>query len=331
MRLLVITNKDTHSEYDSVYGMCENLHQPNQGVQVFITSINYASPQFSGHTDILLYQEYSPLFNYSRRHEFFEETACVKGAFKDFDVIFFRIDRAPQKPEAIFDFFKSVEKFAPNAQYINSPKGLWETRSKAYLTNFLDICPEFHIVESLQEAFNKFNGAFVFKPLDGYAGHGIIRVNSKHSVADEAGVYEGTEAEKFLNSIPANYFPVMAMRFLKNVSKGDKRIVVAAGKTLGAVLRVPKKDSWLANLAQGASSHPCELTNEEEEIIKRIDPILRQSGILLYGIDTLVDDDGKRVLSEINSANVGGLLQIQKAGKQSVFKEMAIHLLDTLR
>ena len=100
------------------------------------------------------------------------------------------------------------------------------------------------------------------------------------------------------------------MKYLKNVKQGDKRIVVVNGQILGASLRLPADNSWLCNVAMGGSSNITQVEKEEEEIIRIINPTLSDKGIVMYGVDTLVGDDGKRVLSEINTTSIGGLPQI---------------------
>ena len=41
----------------------------------------------------------------------------------------------------------------------------------------------------------------------------------------------------------------------------------------------------------------------------------------MYGVDTLVGDDGKRVLSEINTTSIGGLPQIAKMEGKLLVKQ----------
>jgi glutathione synthase len=41
--------------------------------------------------------------------------------------------------------------------------------------------------------------------------------------------------------------------------------------------------------------------------VKHITPLLTQEGIFMYGLDTLEDDNGLRVISEINTLSVGGI------------------------
>jgi glutathione synthase len=103
----------------------------------------------------------------------------------------------------------------------------------------------------------------------------------------------------------------LAMKFLKNVAKGDKRLIVVDGEIMAASLRLPVTGSWLCNVAQGGYSVKSQAENSEIEIVKAIDPLLKSHGILIYGVDTLVDNTGKRVLSEINTLSIGGFPQSQ--------------------
>jgi len=76
----------------------------------------------------------------------------------------------------------------------------------------------------------------------------------------------------------------------------------------------------------GGTSNAAEIEPEEEEIVKLVDPVLSKLGIVMYGVDTLVGDDGKRVLSEINTTSIGGLPQIA-AMRNEPLLEKAIELI----
>jgi len=103
----------------------------------------------------------------------------------------------------------------------------------------------------------------------------------------------------------------LAMKYLKNVSQGDKRILVVNGKIMGASLRIPKPGQWLCNVSQGGTSVAAEITPEEEEMIAAVAPVLLEKGVVIFGADTLMDDDGKRVLSELNTNSIGGFPQAE--------------------
>jgi glutathione synthase len=68
------------------------------------------------------------------------------------------------------------------------------------------------------------------------------------------------------------------------------------------------------------------ITAEEEQMVKVINPILSKLGIVMYGVDTLTDDNGKRVLSEINTTSIGGLRQIQELYNQPILKRISDRL-----
>ncbi|NNF20779.1 MAG: hypothetical protein HKN67_02470, partial [Saprospiraceae bacterium] len=51
---------------------------------------------------------------------------------------------------------------------------------------------------------------------------------------------------------------------------------------------------------------------KEMAIISAINPFLTDKGILIYGADTLVDDNGERILSEINALSIGGFPQAER-------------------
>ena len=110
------------------------------------------------------------------------------------------------------------------------------------------------------------------------------------------------------------------------MEQGDKRIIVVNGNILGASLRLPPADSWICNVSLGGTSSITDVSQEEYHIVETIDPILSKMGIVMYGVDTLVGDDNKRVLSEINTTSIGGLPQIARL-KNEPLVEKAINLI----
>jgi glutathione synthase len=149
----------------------------------------------------------------------------------------------------------------------------------------------------------------VLKPLQEYGGKGLLRIQNK-VVDDGDNSYDLTAYAPQLSERLAEG-ALLAMKFLKNVNQGDKRIIVVNGEIMAASLRLPPPDSWLCNVARGGTSVPAEVTPAEIEIIQTINPHLLEAGVLIYGADTLVDDNGKRVLSEINTLSIGGFPQAE--------------------
>jgi len=236
----------------------------------------------------------------------------------DYDLIWLRLP--PPLDKSLLDFFTTV--FADQF-VINSPAGIYQTGSKAFLVNFKAVCPPIKVCNSIEDII-EFKKLFpiVLKPFREYGGKGIVRIEGEE-------VWDGNHQmtfKQFASNLENNEVAYLGVKFLKNVSKGDKRIIVVNGKVLGASLRLPPKDSWLCNVAMGGSSHLTNVDQEEYKIIETVNPILSKMGIAMYGLDTLVDDDGKRILSEINTTSIGGLPQVAQQ-RQLPLVEEAIDLI----
>ena len=121
---------------------------------------------------------------------------------------------------------------------------------------------------------------------------------------------------------------MLAMQFLKNVVLGDKRTIVANKKILGSAIRMPAEGQWICNIAQGGHALPAIPDEDELKMEAVLTPLLREKGIVLYGFDTLVNDEGRRVLSEINTMSVGGLLPLQEMIGSPVVDLAAAGILD---
>lgn len=317
MKVLILTDHSSHTAYDSVYALPKAMAEYSDDITVYATSRSISTGHFMCKTPVVNYCKVDSQFSFENRANYFDIRRMKTANLKEFDIIFFRIDRPITN-----EYLRYCRQISPSAKYINTPEGLIKTSSKAYLDNFRSICPEFIIAETLEE-IEEFSHKFeiVLKPLGGYGGNGLIRITSFDEIHVGSDIKTGIEARKYLSSMEINNYPIMAMKYLNRVNEGDKRILVVAGVCLGAVLRVPKKDNWLCNLAQGATSKPAKLTEEEHNIVRQVDSLLAKEGINVYGIDTLVNDDGKRIMSEINTTNVGGFVQLQETSNPNVLSE----------
>eukprot|EP00903_Cladosiphon_okamuranus_P000396 g394.t1 len=218
---------------------------------------------------------------------------------QDFDVVFLRLPR-PVTDE----YLLQLEQLFERQVIINRPSGIIETSSKAFLLELGEVCPPMRLVRSVDDVL-AFAEEFpiVLKPLRGYGGAGVLKVNG-NKLDDGNAVHDTREYLQQLTQ-ELEEDGMLAMQFLKNVSQGDKRTIVVAGEIMASSLRMPATDSWLCNVAQGGTSVPAVATEEEVEMIATIHPKLEAAGILIYGVDTLVNDDGKRVLSEEDGPVLG--------------------------
>ncbi|MDA9774391.1 glutathione synthetase [Saprospiraceae bacterium] len=251
-------------------------------------------------------------FEYTEGGKYFNHN-LKKLNLQDYNMVIMRL------PRPLSDYFLIwLDSLFPDTVIINSPSGIMTTGSKQYLINVPELCPEIKLCYSIEEIEKESEKhPIVLKPLKEYGGKGILKIVGNR-LSDGM---EEFNARTYLQEIKETIEKdgLLSMKYLKNVTQGDKRILVVGGEILAASMRLPAKGSWLCNVAQGGTSEFTEVTRKEREIIKILSPKLEKLGILIYGADTLVDDNGERVLSEINTLSIGGFPQAEaQTGKPIV-------------
>lgn len=315
-KVLVLTDHSGHSEQNSVYAIvnqlrlhpkCHSIHISSRGVKenaLFFNNMYKEALMGTVVTEDLTYTEEGTCFTKSLK----------KLKVEYFDMILMRLPRPVSD-----DFLVWVDRIFHHAVIINQPKGIIATSSKEYLLNYPELCPSMRLCTSVQDIRKELaKYPIVLKPLKEYGGRGLLKINKK-TVDDGNREYE---TKHFLEAMAEDYPKegYLSMKFLKNVSQGDKRILVVGGEVLAASLRVPEPNSWLCNVAQGGTSMATEITEEEHKMVKVLNPRLKSKGILIYGVDSLVDDNGLRVLSEINTLSIGGFPQAEKQSGKPIVK-----------
>ncbi|MFK8101480.1 MAG: glutathione synthetase [Saprospiraceae bacterium] len=316
-KMLVLTDHTRHSKENSLYGLLQNIRQDDRCAHVDVATRKKTENHafFLTHsTEELLVSEVDEHFAFEANgHNFEKNNKRVR--LSTYDVVWLRMP-----PPLSMAFLAFLEKQFPEVLFINDPQGIQETGSKAFLLNFPALCPPMKICRSIGDIVvfkNEF--PIVLKPFREYGGRGIIKIDGDQ-------VWEGDipiSFADFIGKIESKEIEYLAVKFLKNVSQGDKRIVVVHGQVMGASLRLPPKGSWICNVAMGGSSNDTKVNEEEQIIINQLNPILKNLGIVMYGIDTLVAENGQRVLSEINTTSIGGLVQIEKLNGTPVLKVAA--------
>jgi glutathione synthase len=307
-KFLALTDHLQHSEHNSIYAFLSELSSHKRCESVAVAS--RGNPQndhffYQQQESKLAISEVDKNFTYSDEGIAFT-TNLKSSSIQEYDVIILRLPRPIED-----QFLHWLKKIAFRKLIINDPIGILNTSNKSFLLNFPELCPPMKMVHSVDEIRNlAARYPIVVKPLKEYGGKGLIRVN-QHTVHDGAQNYD---IDQYLNENASTYngHAFLAMKYLKNVNQGDKRILVVDGEIMAASLRLPPDGSWLCNVAQGGKSINAEVDLEEIEIIRQVNPRLKSQGILMYGVDTLVDDSGKRVMSEINTLSIGGFRQAQE-------------------
>ena len=315
-RILCLTDHWKHSKENSLYAILSSMVEHPKCEEVVVASR-------SAKINATFFEE----FDFSKIHglkvnadfnfedakkDLIEKTISVDP--NSFDIIFLRLPR-PVTDE----FLRSLEVGFSSKCIINKPSGIITCSSKAFLLNFQDVCPPIKLCYSIQEIM-EFSEQFdvVLKPLREYGGKGIVRI--KNGLINDGN--QNWEVLKYLKNIEPTIIEdgFLAMKYLANVSQGDKRLIVVGGDVLAASLRLPSENSWLCNIAMGGTSFAAQPDKRELEIINRINPSLNEKGILIYGADTLVDDNGQRILSEINALSIGGFPHAEKQTGRPIIK-----------
>lgn len=306
-KILVLTDHSKHSDQNSIYAILREMVNHEQCACVHVASRGnsqnrefFEDPNFKN----LHIVEVNESFDYDESGRLFTEDNHLTN-LDTYDAIFMRVPRPISD-----DFLMALNDIAKSKIILNNPLGIIECSSKAFLLNFPDLCPPMKLCKSIGEILTFSNEMeIVLKPLREYGGKGILRV--KRNVLDDGDNMHN--AEEYLTTIKTQIESegLLAMQFLKNVTKGDKRLIVVNGKVLAASLRMPPEDSWLCNVARGGFSVQSLPTDVELDLVSKINPMLSERGILIYGVDTLEDDNNKRVLSEINALSIGGFPQAE--------------------
>jgi len=198
-----------------------------------------------------------------------------------------------------------LERIHPKTLVVNDPAWVRNSPEKIFVTEFPDLMPETLITKDPAEvaAFRKEHGDIIVKPLYGNGG---------------AGVFHLPEADRNLASLLemfAQLFrePFIVQRYLKDVRKGDKRIILIDGEPVGAVNRVPAETESRSNMHIGGRAEKTELTPRERDICAAIGPELRRRGFILVGIDVIGD-----YMTEINVTSPTGIREIKRFGGADV-------------
>ncbi len=315
---MVLTEHTKHSDQNSLYALVAELARHEESGQVYVASRGNAKNKcfFEDRTssEVEATLATSSFAFQSDGAQFLEDTTTID--IQSVDVVFMRLPRP-----ATDEFLEHLVSIAPKQVFVNNPKGIVKTSTKEFLLNFPSVCPPMKFCRSVIDVLN-FASKYpiVLKPLREYGGKGVVKVQDHYVFAGDGRPQPIKEyLMEIKQELETNGY--LAMKFLKNVSEGDKRILVVNGEILASSLRLPAPDSWLCNVAQGGTSVPSTVSPEEVEIIEQITPTLLKEGIVMFGADTLVGDDGKRILSEVNTLSIGGFPQAAEQTGTPVVKK----------
>lgn len=215
----------------------------------------------------------------------------------DFDAVLMRKD-PPFDNEYLYSTYLLELAQQQGARVINDPAAIRGWNEKLSVARFPQFAPPF-IVTSQQDkilAFLDEHGDIIVKPLDGMGGSGIFRLRK-----DDPNIYAILETlTKFQTQT------IMVQRYIPDIVKGDKRILVINGEPLPyALARIPKTGETRGNLAAGGKGVAQPLSARDKEIALTVGKVLKQHGLFLVGLDVIGD-----YLTEVNVTSPTGMVEI---------------------
>src|SRR6266404_1221156 len=172
---------------------------------------------------------------------------------KSFDVVLMRQD--PPFDLAYISATHLLERLQPKTLVVNDPGHVRNAPEKIFVAQFRDLMPPTLITSDRQEigSFRAEHKDIILKPLYGNGGAGVFRVKP-----DDENL--GALLEMFTQFYRE---PVIVQRYLPDVRKGDKRIILVDGEFAGAINRVPAAGEARSNMHVGGSPEATTLTKRE--------------------------------------------------------------------
>ncbi len=174
------------------------------------------------------------------------------------------------------------------AKVFNKPSAIRDHNEKLSIAQFSQFTAPTLVTsdETRLRDFQAEHGDVILKPLDGMGGAGIFRIKAD-------GLNLGSVIET-LTQLGTR--TIMAQRYIPDIVKGDKRILLIDGKPVPyALARIPQAGEVRGNLAAGGTGVAQPLSQRDREIAEALGPELASRGLLLVGLDVIGD-----YLTEVN-------------------------------
>jgi glutathione synthase len=251
-------------------------------------------------------------------HDWFVEREPVELALAEVDAVLMRKD-PPFDSEYFYATHLLEQAEREGARVFNRPAALRDHPEKLAILEFPQFIGPTLVTRDAQaiKRFHAEHGDIILKPLDGMGGMGIFRVGPD-------GLNLGSIIET-LNQGGAR--TVMVQRYLQEIVKGDKRILIIGGRAVPfSLARIPQGSEIRGNLAAGGKGVAQPLTARDREIAEGIGPLLASRGLLLVGLDVIGD-----AMTEINVTSPTCFQEITDQAGFDVAKMFVDALEDALR
>lgn len=236
----------------------------------------------------------------------------------EFDLILMRQD---PPVDAAYWYASQLLALIENAgiPVVNPTQALRQFNEKLATLLFPTLTPPLLVTAELQTLrdFLNHHTDIVCKPLHAMGGSGIFHIQKSDPNVSEIFEYL-TQGKKV---------PLMAQRYLPDICKGDKRILILNGKIIPkALARIPNAGDWRGNLAQGARGVIQNLSPRDWEIAETIAQFCKQHHLSFVGIDVIGN-----YLTEINITSPTGLREIQTAFDDAISENYIEGILEFMK
>jgi glutathione synthase len=214
-----------------------------------------------------------------------------------FDVVWLRQD--PPFDMGYITTTHLLEMIHPRTLVVNDPGWVRNSPEKLLVLRFPDLTPPTAIARDLRtlREFRARHGDIILKPLYGNGGAGVFKLaGDDGNLASLFELFTGVSRE-----------PLIVQKYLPEVKRGDKRVILVDGECVGAINRVPAEGETRSNMHVGGRPEPVALTARDKEICARIGPTLREKGLVFVGIDVIGD-----WLTEINVTSPTGIQELER-------------------
>ena len=215
----------------------------------------------------------------------------------DWDVVWLRQD--PPFDMGYITTTHILQMIHPATLVVNDPFWVRNYPEKLLVLEFPDLTPPTTIARDLTtlKNFKHQHGDIILKPLYGNGGAGVFRLDpNDRNLSSLHELFTGINRE-----------PLIAQKFLSDVSKGDKRIILVDGEAVGAINRVPQEGETRSNMHVGGRPEKIGMSDRDREICAAIGPLLREKGQIFVGIDVIGD-----YLTEINVTSPTGIQELER-------------------
>jgi len=226
----------------------------------------------------------------------FTKGKLTKVNLADWDVVWLRQD--PPFDMGFITNTHLLDMIHPDTLVVNDPQWVRNYPEKLLVLKFPELTPPTTIARDIKtlKVFKDKYKDIILKPLYGNGGAGVFRLD---------------ENDKNLNSLhelfmDINNEPLIAQKFLPDVSLGDKRVILVDGKPIGAINRVPAKGETRSNMHVGGQPEKVALNERDIEICAAIGPLLKEKGQVFVGIDVIGGN-----LTEINVTSPTGIQELE--------------------